>query len=398
MAEGTLHAVGPSAAGAAGGHCSDDVGYSASEDDYSTVTPGSDTESSWSLSDSQILAHGTDLGMPPVSDTSTSPQRTSFTISNPTSDSTSSSDSSNSEAVARRREEQTIPHELPKLVARLLRSKKVRDKIARRLRKHGTSFKVDQAQFNIIHVKPALKLDKVQSVLENDILKAMFRVQEGDLDDRGIIESLNSKELQDQMVMEYENGTLSIVYHKSIGDNISTYLEMLKNPQKQLSLSFKPARYLARHMQWFDKTFHTRLTRYQVKMSLAGGLNNAPCLVVTCRKPYSRDAFSKVEEHIACLGQSDVEVSLATGLYLQSRHGERVLKETEEKHHCVLDVETPVQQVLLRASSSNHQLLVCEGNMVATDCHVIIVPLCGGQKEWPPLYKHIMDRGEWDFQ
>ena len=396
MAEGTLHAVGPSAAGAAGGHCSDD---SASEDDCSTVTPGSDTESHGSSSDSQILAHRTDLGMPPVSDTSTSPQRTSLTIFNPKSDSTSSSDSSSSEAVARRREEQTIQHKLPKLVARLLRSKKVREKIAGRLRKHGISFKFDQAQYNIIHVKPALKLGKVKSVLENDIFKSTFCVQEGNLVDRGIIESLNSKELQDQMVMEYENETLSIVYHKSIGDNISTYLEMLKNPQKQLSLSFESALYFERHMQRFVETFHTRLTHScQVKMSLAGCRNNAPCLDVTCHKPYSRDAFSKVEEHIACLGQSDVEVSLATGLYLQSRHGERVLKEIEEIHHCVLDVETPVQRVLLRASSSNHQLLVCEGNMAATDCHVIVLPLCDGQKEWPPLYKHIMDRGEWDFQ
>lgn len=392
MAEGIFSAVRPSASGAAGRRSKDD-GYSASDDDYSTVTPGSDTESHGLSSDLQDVTQGSGAEVPADSDANTSSQWTSLIVSKPTAESTSSSDSSGTEAAARRREQPTIPHQLPKLVARILRSKEVGEKIARKLRTYGISFKFDETHDTTIHVKPSIKLDRVKSVLEKDLCQETFRVQEGNLEDRVIMQALNSKEVQDQMVMEYETGTLSIVYHSSIEGNISTDLEKLRNLQKQLPLSFESARFLERHMRRFMETFHNRLN-YQVKMALVGGRSNSSCLAVTCNKTQSQDAFSKAEKHIASLGQTDVEVSLATGLYLQSRLGECVLKDMEEKHHCLLSVETPVQRVLLRASRSNNQLLVCESNMVATDCHVIVLPLCDGQKEWPPHYKHIMERGD----
>lgn len=392
MAETNALASGVSRASTETRHVGNDE-ESSTDDGSVTPTPESDDEST-GFSEHQLLDTVMNLtGSETETDANQCASLPASSVSRfarQEPDSSSSSGESCRERGARA--QQFIAYQLTGSQAKILKLKKVQKKVMGDLRSSSTCFKFDKSDQTFL-VKQAFE-SRLEKVLNQKIRTEQFHVQGGDDPELGIISSLTTEELQHEMVMDFDDETLTLVYHVSTESKISESLKRLRTPHIEIRLPFSVGRFLeARdNLQRFIEAFHHKLG-FQVLMEFHKDQKNRPFLRVTCNRDDRQAAFPKVEQYIAAVEQSDLKISLAKGLYLQSLPGQQELQAIARRHHCLVTVETPAQRVLLRALHRNDVLLVCEGNLACCCPQVFIVPLCEGQTEWSPLYKHIMERG-----
>ncbi|XP_070173004.1 uncharacterized protein [Littorina saxatilis] len=390
MAESTAPAPGASAMSET--LCPGDDGDSSTDEDY--LTPDSEEESPWfsgHLECTVVNRTSTEIETDTDNDqySSLPPFMPCETGRKP--DYFSSSEDNRREKNAKNQQFTAI--EVTLAQAKLLSLKAVQRKFMNSV----PSFKLDKTNKKNILVKP-MHHKKMKTVLTEDIRMEEFDVQDGDDDDLGIIGCLNTKERQREIVVDFKDGKLTIIYHKDTESEsvIVESVKQLRNPQRIIQLSRRPvvSRFLevSNNMQRFIQTFHYD-GGCQAKLDFQKDCKNVPSLHVTCKRGQTQHVISRVEEHVLSLEKTDVKISLATGLFLQSVHGQCVVHNIEKQHHCLLTVESPAERVQLRATYRDSMLLVCDGNMAFCDSPgVIILPLCEGQREWPPAYKHILER------
>lgn len=88
-------------------------------------------------------------------------------------------------------------------------------------------------------------------------------------------------------------------------------------------------------------------------------------------------------------------LELPRALFLSGTRGQKEVIRIAEEHHCQISVILPGYQVLVRAEyPRGHRLLLCEGNMAATDCGVVLLPFSENHRNWSPTHKQILERGK----
>lgn len=88
-------------------------------------------------------------------------------------------------------------------------------------------------------------------------------------------------------------------------------------------------------------------------------------------------------------------LELSRALFLSGTRGQKEVIRIAEENHCQISVILPGYQVLVRAEyPRGHQLLLCEGNMAATDCAVVLLPFSDNHRNWSPTHKQILERGK----
>lgn len=89
------------------------------------------------------------------------------------------------------------------------------------------------------------------------------------------------------------------------------------------------------------------------------------------------------------------ELESARALFLSCTEGQKEVRELERKHQCQISIILPGHQVLVRAESpEGHRVFLCEGNMAATDCNVLLLPFSENQRDWTAAHSLVLDRGE----
>ena len=134
--------------------------------------------------------------------------------------------------------------------------------------------------------------------------------------------------------------------------------------------------------------------QFQVEFQIKNNADGAPYVSVRAERVIAAKIEDKMFNLLGKLLFREVLVDPSVD-YLQRTEMGQFIKDLEAKHQCTINVQTPNQQLLLHAwSSQGHQLMVYEGDMVDADAKVVVLPLCERQKAWPSTHKHILDSGK----
>ena len=134
--------------------------------------------------------------------------------------------------------------------------------------------------------------------------------------------------------------------------------------------------------------------QFQVKFQIKNNADGAPYVSVTAERAIAAKIEDKMFNLLGKLLFREAQVNPSVDYFRRTEMG-RFIKDLEVKHQCTINVQTPNQQLLLHAwSSQGHQLMVYEGDMEDADAKVVVLPLCERQKAWPSTHKHILDSGK----
>ncbi|KAK7485892.1 hypothetical protein BaRGS_00022887 [Batillaria attramentaria] len=130
-----------------------------------------------------------------------------------------------------------------------------------------------------------------------------------------------------------------------------------------------------------------------------GNSSRTPALLVSTDKGNMHTVRGWIETLVSELETREETLELCQALFLEGIEAQEQLEQIQSTHTCQVGVLQGVHKFALAAKSRKGQrLFVCHGNIVATDCDVLVLPLLDRQKECPPKFKHILQRGLIDFQ
>ena len=168
--------------------------------------------------------------------------------------------------------------------------------------------------------------------------------------------------------------------------------EMKNDPQFQVELD-KEMKNDPQFQVELDKEMKND-PQFQVEFQIKNNPDGAPYVSVTAERVIAAKTEDKMFNLLGKLLFREALVDPSVD-YLQRTEMGQFIKDLEAKHQCTINVQTPDQQLLLHAwSSQGHQLMVYEGDMVDADAKVVVLPLCERQKAWPSTHKHILDSGK----
>ena len=301
---------------------------------------------------------------------------------------------------------------IPELIRNMLKgSKRVREEFSYRLSEKGVFTdpkRLSNGYITVAHLdqdnhqQVARDLVKESFVLIEDIGKDVIDDIEDD------IKRLHD-ETPDLFLYKYSKGKecSTILYHTEILGKVQPLLFKLRYKKLYMHL---PG-YMWNHLHTFvedlekeiknDPQFQVELEKemkndpqFQVKFQIKNNTDGAPYVSVTAERVIAAKTEDKMFNLLGKLLFREALVDPSVD-YLQRTEMGQFIKDLEAKHQCTINVQTPDQQLLLHAwSSQGHQLMVYEGDMVDADAKVVVLPLCERQKAWPSTHKHILDSGK----
>lgn len=231
------------------------------------------------------------------------------------------------------------------------------------------------------------------SVLNREeVIKALQRVIDTlDLADRMKEEDVLQVfcSLRKQFPEQVELDKSVVTFHRKVEAEVKAAVETAVSRPVSIPLSLEQMNYIQYHLSSIRQSAGSS----DVLLQEGDGMKGV--LVIFPPPANIRAVKSMVEEMTANLHHKKENMEPSEALFLSGVKGQIKVKELETKNSCRISVISPGHQVLTRAdSTSGCRLLLCEGNMAASDCDVVVFPLTENQKEWPPSQRLILEKGE----
>ncbi|XP_025094645.1 uncharacterized protein LOC112564205 isoform X2 [Pomacea canaliculata] len=272
--------------------------------------------------------------------------------------------------------------EVPEQFFKLLQGQRVRQDFFSELEK--SRVKIDEDSVASGHIV-------VTHGDREEVIKALQRVIDTlDLADRmkdeDVLQALCS--LRKQFPDQVELDKSVITFHRKVEAEVKAAVEIAVSKPVSIPLSLEQMNYIQYHLSSIRQSAGSS----DVLLQEGDGMKGV--LVISPPPANIRAVKSMVEEMTANIHHKKENMEPSEVLYLSGVKGQIEVKELETKNSCRISVISPGHQVLTRAESTGGcRLLLCEGNMAASDCDVVVFPLTENQKEWPLSQRLILEKG-----
>ena len=283
----------------------------------------------------------------------------------------------------------TIPVSKPQ--SELLDNNDVAETFLNTLEKHGITVEPSTLHTECISVTegdPEVAKQCLTSVVDTQTVT----LEAGDSEVSSLLLGLLHK-FRSRFAVHFGQGVAEVAFLHSIRPEVLSVLEEIKTARKLVPLPCYLASFIQRHLQSFKVNFNSNF-HVPFDISVTTDPSNQPCLQLKGERASIPVAQSVLEKMVALIYNRQMDASRSRGLYLESPAGRKHAHGIEENSCCTISVEMSDERVLLSARSpQGHEVMLCEGNLRTTDCHVVVLPLCDGQAEWSPSHKYILERG-----
>ncbi|KAK7109396.1 uncharacterized protein [Littorina saxatilis] len=213
---------------------------------------------------------------------------------------------------------------------------------------------------------------------------------------QGLIDRFPSQMAYD---VDASQNKVDVAFLEEISGEVLPVLQELKTPRQCVPLPDYLAGFLRGNLQNIRAYFSSQLSGgVDVGLDVHEDSQGRCFLRYRC-EPDRDSAIRKVlTSMLPLFWFKQVTASRALGLFLtNSDAGKQRVKAIEDKRRCKINVEATTEHLLLTSRSpQGHRVMLCEGNMAASESDVIVLPLAEGQQEWPPVHRCILERALMD--
>lgn len=223
----------------------------------------------------------------------------------------------------------------------------------------------------------------------------LFHVEEikAENDDMEVTNTILSmaKKHTDKLKHCYSCGIWSIGVMADIKGEVHDELERLKTSQHLVHLPLYVLDFIGLKQAYINRCAREEI-HSSVNITISEG--EAPGVVLSADRAMMKSVTQWFQKFVLRLERKEEKVGLDFAVFLRNQKAQERICGIEEENNCRVDVLNGDQSVLWATSPGGHQVLVCHGSMATTDCDLMVMPLCDGQKEWSPLQRFILTRSE----
>lgn len=242
--------------------------------------------------------------------------------------------------------------------------------------------------------------EKVSSIIRKIIYRVDVPVTEKTDEDVSQIMKSLSEQFCGQFEADFEEdrSTFTAAFHKRVKADLKPLIESIAMKRGSLPLSPYQINYLQRHLDHVQERFNGGQHKGAVSIKMQKEMGQQGTLLISSKWLDFKATKQLADQLTSNLRNQREKLEVSRALYLSSVKGQQELRQLEEKDRCHVSVLLPGHQLLARAESPKGLcVFLCEGNMAATDCNVLLLPLHEGHKDWTPAQKMILDRGQCYF-
>ncbi|XP_025094647.1 uncharacterized protein LOC112564207 isoform X2 [Pomacea canaliculata] len=243
----------------------------------------------------------------------------------------------------------------------------------------------------VTHGDPKKVADTIHKVVgEINVLAA-----ENDEQVLNVLNSLKEK-FPGQFDTDFERSSSTYIsaFHRKVKTEVEPEIASLATKTGRFSVSRQHMNYLQCHLDHLQEDVHASWPDSGVSITVQMEDRGQGSLLVSSKRFDFEDVKGFIENFAANVQQFSKDVEPSRALFLSSGRGQKEVRRLEREHNCRVSVLLPVHQVLVRAECPRgHQLFLCEGNMAATDCSVLVFPFRDNVRDWPPTQRLILERG-----
>ncbi|XP_025094641.1 uncharacterized protein LOC112564204 isoform X1 [Pomacea canaliculata] len=243
----------------------------------------------------------------------------------------------------------------------------------------------------VIHGDPRKVADVIHKVVDETDVKA----DENDKEVLTVLDSFKERfRAQFETNFEQDNSTFKTAFHRKISDEVKPSILSLTNKDGRLPLSRHQLSYLHCHLDHLREQVRTSWPESAVIINVQNEAKGQGGLVVSSKRHDFQGVINFLHLFMANIKTSSKELDASRALFLSGVKGQRDVTRLQKEHQCQISVILPGHQVLVRAESpTGHRLFLCEGNMAATDCNILVLPFSENQRGWTATQKRVLDRG-----
>lgn len=193
-------------------------------------------------------------------------------------------------------------------------------------------------------------------------------------------------------------GGADIAFHPAVEDQKTNELDKFRTTERTVPLPD----YLAKHVGHNLQTFTVRLNShfsFKVFPELISSWDKSQkYLRLTCDRSSITAAARVLRSMLTAFHYRQLVVPRALTSFLDaSNEGKALLESLHGRTGCTITTRTPgathVLQTASAESCSGPRVELCEGALAASDCDVLVLPLCDGLRQWSPEFQSILQRG-----
>ncbi|XP_025094656.1 uncharacterized protein LOC112564211 [Pomacea canaliculata] len=236
---------------------------------------------------------------------------------------------------------------------------------------------------------------KVVDVINEVVVKMDVLAMENDEEVLKVLNSLKTKFTgQFETDFDQNSSTFKSVVHRKVKNEIEPEIISLTTKTGRFLVSRQHMSYLQCHLDHIQEEVHTSWPDSAVSITLQKEVRGEGSMLVSSKRFDFESVKKFIENFTTNIQKFSKDLEPSRALLLSGPRGQKEVRQLEREHNCRVSVLLPGHQVLVRAEHpGGHGLFLCEGNMAATDCDVLVLPFNETFRNWTPTQKLILQQG-----